>query len=72
MSDLDTTPPSHEIILVPPPGHEQRQPLLDQCINVRIDVFVHEQQFSLDVEVDEYVIIFRIPPPHLHFYRQFQ
>lgn len=69
MADPDSssgTPPPHEIIVVPPPGHEGRQLLLDQCINVRIDVFVHEQQFPLDVEVDEYVILFRIAPPYLH------
>jgi len=56
MSHPDTssaTSPPHEIIVIPPPGHEGRQVLLDQCINVRIDVFVHEQEFSLDVEVDE-------------------
>ncbi|KAG6336585.1 hypothetical protein ID866_2494 [Astraeus odoratus] len=45
--------PDHEIIVLPP-GHPDRQPLLDQCLGVRIDVFVHEQGFSLDVEVDEY------------------
>ncbi|KIJ69947.1 hypothetical protein HYDPIDRAFT_121162 [Hydnomerulius pinastri MD-312] len=56
MSDPDTAsraPPAHEIVIVPPAGHEGRQDLLDQCINVRIDVFVHEQGFPLDVEVDE-------------------
>ncbi|KIJ20385.1 hypothetical protein PAXINDRAFT_160959 [Paxillus involutus ATCC 200175] len=46
-------PPSHEIIVIPPAGHDGRQALLDQSINVRIDVFVHEQGFPLDVEVDE-------------------
>lgn len=61
----DPVPP-HEIIVIPQPGHEGRQMLLDQCINVRTDVFVHEQQFPLDVEVDEYVIFLRIAPPHLH------
>ncbi|KAF8138357.1 acyl-CoA N-acyltransferase [Boletus edulis] len=57
MSNPDTssgTLPSHEIIVIPPSGHQDRLSLLDQCINVRIDVFVHEQQFSLDVEVDEH------------------
>ncbi|KAI9574787.1 acyl-CoA N-acyltransferase [Boletus coccyginus] len=56
MSGPDTssaTLPPHEIIVIPPPGQEGRQPLLDQCINVRIDVFVHEQQFPLDTEIDE-------------------
>ncbi|KAH0839818.1 acyl-CoA N-acyltransferase [Lanmaoa asiatica] len=56
MSDPDTSPeilPPHEIIVVPPPGHEGRRLLLDQCINVRIDVFIREQQFPLDEEVDK-------------------
>lgn len=69
MSDPDTssrTSPPHEIIVIPPPGHEGRQMLLDQCINVRTYVFVHEQQFPMDVEVDEYVVFFQIAPPHLH------
>ena len=61
MSDPDTssrTWPPHEIIVIPPPGHKDRQLMLDQCIHVRIDVFIHEQQFSLDAEVDEYVVFF--------------
>lgn len=71
MSDPDSssgTSPPHEIVVVPPPGHGGRQLLLDQCIDVRIDVFVHEQQFPLDVEVDEYVIFifFQLAFPHLH------
>lgn len=64
MSDHDANsrlPPAHEIIVVPLPGHEGRQDLLDQCVNVRIDVFVHEQEFPLDVEVDQYVIPFIAP-----------
>jgi len=48
-------PPTHEVIIVPPPGHEDRDALLQQCIQVRIDVFVTEQGFPLEVEVDEYV-----------------
>ncbi|KAG0709886.1 acyl-CoA N-acyltransferase [Suillus ampliporus] len=46
-------PPAHEIIIVPPPGHEGRHALLQQCIQVRIAVFVTEQGFPLEVEVDE-------------------
>jgi hypothetical protein len=68
MSDPDAsfgTLPPHQIIVIPPPGHEDRLLLLDQCINVRIDVFVHEQQFPLDAEVDEYVILFRITLPRI-------
>lgn len=51
-------PPPHEIIIVPPPEHEDRHALLQQCIQVRIAVFVTEQGFPLEVEVDEYVISF--------------
>lgn len=46
------TVPPHQIIVIPPPGHQDRQSLFDQCIDVRIDVFIREQQFSLDAEVD--------------------
>ncbi|KAG9317354.1 acyl-CoA N-acyltransferase [Chiua virens] len=64
MSDRDSssgTSPPHEIIIVPPPGHPERQMLLDQCISVRIDVFIHEQHFPLEVEVDEH------DPTSIHF-----
>lgn len=64
------TPPPHEVVSVPPPGHPQRQPLLGQCISVRIDVFVHEQQFSLDVEVDEYVLLRIVVSVYISGYRQ--
>lgn len=47
-------PPEHEIIIVPPPEHQGRLALLQQCIQVRIAVFVTEQGFPLDVEVDEH------------------
>ncbi|KAG1752535.1 acyl-CoA N-acyltransferase [Suillus paluster] len=47
-------PPTHEIIIVPPAGHEGRHDLLQQCIQVRIAVFVTEQGFPLEVEVDEH------------------
>lgn len=46
-------PPTHEIIVVPP-EHENRHALLQQCIQVRITVFVTEQGFPLEVEVDEH------------------
>jgi len=49
-------PPPHEVIIVPPPGHEHRTALLEQCIQLRINVFVTEQGFPLEVEVDEHVI----------------
>jgi hypothetical protein len=48
--------PAYEIIIVPPPEHQGRHTLLQQCIQVRIAVFVTEQGFPLEVEVDEYVI----------------
>ncbi|OJA19354.1 hypothetical protein AZE42_00428 [Rhizopogon vesiculosus] len=47
-------PPPHEIIIVPPPEHEDRTALLQQCFQVRVDVFVHEQGFPVEVEVDEH------------------
>jgi 7,8-dihydro-6-hydroxymethylpterin-pyrophosphokinase len=55
-------PPPHEIIIVPHPKHEDRTFLLQQCIHIRIDVFVTEQGFPLEVEVDEYAAF----PEHLH------
>ncbi|KIO12568.1 hypothetical protein M404DRAFT_683555 [Pisolithus tinctorius Marx 270] len=47
--------PDHEIIIVPAGGHPDRQPLLDQCLGIRVEVFVHEQGFSLEDEFDKYV-----------------
>ncbi|KIM68939.1 hypothetical protein SCLCIDRAFT_1209155 [Scleroderma citrinum Foug A] len=46
--------PDHEIVVVPATGHPDRQALWDQCLRVRIDVFVHEQGFPLGVETDQY------------------
>lgn len=46
--------PDHEILIVPAGGHPDRQPLLDQCLGVRVEVFVHEQGFSLEDEYDKY------------------
>ncbi|KDR83997.1 hypothetical protein GALMADRAFT_690220 [Galerina marginata CBS 339.88] len=40
-------PPSHEIIIVRTP--EERQ----QCYDVRIEVFHHEQKFPLETEIDD-------------------
>ncbi|TFK55607.1 acyl-CoA N-acyltransferase [Heliocybe sulcata] len=45
--------PNHEIILVPGVGQEGRTELRQQCYDVRIAVFVDEQGFPLDVEIDE-------------------
>ncbi|KZS91316.1 acyl-CoA N-acyltransferase [Sistotremastrum niveocremeum HHB9708] len=46
--------PPHEIIVLPGPGEADRKRLLDQCIAMRIEVFVGEQGFDLDTEVDQY------------------
>ncbi|KAJ8469888.1 hypothetical protein ONZ51_g8694 [Trametes cubensis] len=46
--------PAHEIITVPAPGQPGRDELKQQCYDVRIDVFHHEQGFPLDTEIDEY------------------
>ncbi|TBU33123.1 acyl-CoA N-acyltransferase [Dichomitus squalens] len=46
-------PPPHEIIIVPAPGQPGREELRQQCYDVRIDVFHHEQGFPLDTEVDD-------------------
>ncbi|KAF8730372.1 hypothetical protein AX14_005574 [Amanita brunnescens Koide BX004] len=40
--------PEHEIVIVQTPEE------LQQCYNVRFAVFVHEQKFPLDIELDEF------------------
>ena len=45
--------PPYEIYKIPDPGEEEREVLIQQCYDVRIEVFVHEQGFPLDVEIDE-------------------
>ena len=45
--------PDYEIIQVPDYGEEGRDTLKQQCIDLRIEVFVHEQGFPLDTEIDE-------------------
>jgi hypothetical protein len=47
----------HEIILVPPVGQTGREQLRQECYNVRINVFHHEQGFSMDAEIDELSLI---------------
>jgi hypothetical protein len=48
------TPSSdHEIILVPPLGQSDREQLLQECYDIRINVFHHEQGYSLNVVIDE-------------------
>jgi predicted GNAT family N-acyltransferase len=42
-------PPNHEIVLVPFGREELRQ----ECYNVRINVFHHEQGFPLEAEIDK-------------------
>ena len=51
-SDLD-----HEIILVPPLGQSGREQLLQECYDIRINVFHHEQGYSLNVVFDELSLI---------------
>ena len=43
----------HEIILVPPLGQFDREQLLQECYDIRINVFHHEQGYSLNVVFDE-------------------
>lgn len=50
--------PSHEIIVVPAVGEAGREELRQQCYDVRIAVFHHEQKFPLETEIDEYVHVF--------------
>ncbi|KZT71446.1 acyl-CoA N-acyltransferase [Daedalea quercina L-15889] len=45
--------PQHEITVVPGVGEPGRDELRQACYDVRIDVFVHEQGFSLDEEIDD-------------------
>ena len=57
-----TTRPNHEIVSVRygREGEEDRQ----DCYNVRINVFHHEQGFPLEAEIDELrLILFLFGPP---------
>ncbi|OJT05352.1 hypothetical protein TRAPUB_3793 [Trametes pubescens] len=63
------TPPEYEIITVPAVGQPGREELRQQCYDVRIDVFHHEQGFPFDTEIDEYDeeathILLRVLPSH--------
>ena len=51
-SNRDTTP-KYEIIQVPDIGIPKREALLQQCYDLRIRVFTHEQGFPLETELDE-------------------
>ncbi len=53
--------PNHQIILVPPVGQIGREELRQECYNIRINVFHHEQGYPLDAEIDELRLIG--PPP---------
>ena len=46
--------PTYELIVVPPPGSPDRDELLQQCYDLRVEVFHREQGFSLEDEFDEY------------------
>ena len=53
------TTPDHAIILVPPVGQFGREQLLQECYDIRINVFHHEQGYSPDVVIDK----LRLPSP---------
>ena len=51
-----TAVPAHEIIVIDPVASQDGwETLRQQCHDVRINVFHHEQGFPLDVELDESV-----------------
>jgi hypothetical protein len=43
----------HEIVRIPSVGRYGREQLLQQCYDVRINVFHREQGFPLDSEIDK-------------------
>lgn len=43
----------YEVIKIPDTGEPGRDVLKQQCFDLRISVFVHEQGFPLEVEIDE-------------------
>ncbi len=53
--DLDPSAPVplHEVIRIPACGEEGRDELKRQCFDLRIAVFVHEQGFPLEDEIDQ-------------------
>lgn len=51
-------PLPHEIALVPSAGTSGREQLLQQCHDIRIDVFRREMGSSVEDEVDKLVIFF--------------
>jgi hypothetical protein len=42
----------HQIIQIPPVGQSGREQLLEQCFEIRIEVFHREQGYPLDAEID--------------------
>jgi ribosomal protein S18 acetylase RimI-like enzyme len=50
--------PHHEIVVLPKHGQEGREELLQQCFDVRINVFHREQKFPLETEFDKFVLMF--------------
>ncbi|KAI0053684.1 acyl-CoA N-acyltransferase [Auriscalpium vulgare] len=67
MGDGDV--PAHEIVILPSEG-EQRAPLRQQCLDVRIEVFHREQGFPLNTEIDAWdskgatLFLLRLVPSH--------
>ena len=56
MEEAPRIPPAHEILVASYIGNpEDIAALRTQCYDVRIAVFVHEQGFPLDLEIDECV-----------------
>lgn len=54
MEEAPRIPPAHEILVASCIGNpEDIAALRTQCYDVRIAVFVHEQGFPLDLEIDE-------------------
>jgi len=59
--------PAHEIVLAPSAGKLGREQLLQQCYDIRIDVFRREMRSSLEDEADKLVIfLFRSLPQTTH------
>jgi len=61
--DLDPSAPVplHEVIRIPAYGEAGRDELKQRCFDLRIAVFVHEQGFPLDVEIDQLRRFLSIP-----------
>ena len=57
---MERDAPAHEIIVVPAVGQPGREELRQQCYDLRVEVFHHEQGFSVEDEFDKRVPIFFI------------